>query len=111
MVDLIMLSVLLVETVMIAIGVTLAYRVSRLADHPPLGWTLLTLSFLTALLRAIIFLITYALPSGAQNDYTYVGELLGLPIVAFVLSGVYFLYRDFARQLKQRQSELIAPVQ
>jgi len=96
---------------MIFIGVLLAYRVSRLADHPPLGWTLLTLSFLTALVRAIIFLFAYGFPNGAQSDYIYAGQVLGLPIVALILFGVYFLYRDFTRQLKHRQSELMAPVQ
>jgi len=96
---------------MIAIGVVLAYRVSRLADHPPLGWTLLTLSFLTALVRALIFLVAYSLSGSAQNDYVYAGQVLGLPIVALILSGVYFLYRDFTRQMKQRQSELMVPTQ
>jgi hypothetical protein len=95
---------------MITIGVLLAYRVSRLAGRPPLGWTLLTLSFLTALVRALIFVVAYALPT-VPSDYVYAGQLLGLPIVALILSGVYFLYRDFARQLKQRQSELMAPGQ
>jgi uncharacterized protein YneF (UPF0154 family) len=96
---------------MIAIGVFLAYRVSRLADHPPLGWTLLTLSFITALIRALCFIVAYSSPNSAQSGYTYAGQILGLPIVAFILSGVYFLYRDFTRQLKQHQSELIAPNQ
>jgi hypothetical protein len=95
---------------MIATGVFLAYRVSRLAGRPPLGWTLLTLSFLTALVRALIFLAAYSFPN-APGDYVYAGQLLGLPIVALILSGVYFLYRDFTRQLRQRQSELMAPSQ
>ena len=96
---------------MIAIGVFLAYRVSRLADHPPLGWSLLTLSFLTALIRALVFLVSYAAPSDVQSDYTYAGQVLGLPIVVFVLFGVYFLYRDFTRQLRHHQTELMAPGQ
>jgi uncharacterized protein YneF (UPF0154 family) len=101
----------LIEALFIAVGTFLAFRVSRLADHPPLGWILLTFSFATALLRAVCFFIAYALTNVPQETYIYAGQVLGLPIVVLVFFGVFFLYRDFTRQLRQRQSELIAPGQ
>ena len=111
MTDVTLASLVLIEALFIAVGTYLAFRVSRLAEHPPLGWILLTLSFATALVRALCFFVAYGLANVSQETYIYAGQILGLPIVVLVFFGVYFLYRDFTGQLRRRQSELIAPSQ
>jgi len=105
--DLLLPALLVAETVLIAVGTGIACRVAFLADHPPTGWVLLTVSFGIAFVRALLFLYSYIGPPGAAGDFTYAGQVLGFPIVFFIFIGVLYLYRDFKRQLRDRQKTIL----
>ena len=109
MTDVILSAVFAVGTILIAGGTWMAYRVARLADHPPIGWVLLAVSFGAAFLRSVVFLYGYLLPTESQAPYVYFGQLITLPIFVLILAGVYYLRRDFMRQLRDKQAALISP--
>jgi len=109
--DLVLFTATVVGIVLIGAGTWLAYGVARLAEHPPLGWVLVTISFGTALIRSVIFACGYLLPSSSQGPYVYAGQLVTVPVLALVLAGAYYLRRDFMRQLRENQAALIAPEQ
>jgi len=99
------------ETLMIGVGVFIAYKVAILPGRTPIGWSLLTISFGLAFIRALVFLYVYLVATTSELFWVSVGQLLGLPIVALVLGGVYYLYQDFQHQIKERQAALVAPPQ
>lgn len=111
MVDLIIVSIRLVIVILTGLATLIAYRVARLVDHPPLGWVLLAGSFGIAFTRGILFFYVALIPSQTQNFVTYIAELLALPLVVLIFTGVYFMYRDFVRQLKERQVDIFVSQQ
>jgi hypothetical protein len=98
----------LVELVFVGAGAVIAYMMARLATRPPLGWDLLTVSFALAFVRELVFLYVYLFAPTA-DPWTSVGQVITLPIVVFILIGVYSLYTDFKRHLARSQSEILAP--
>ena len=110
MTDLVLTIVFAASAVLIGVATYIGYRVMRLAEHPPLGWILLVVSFFFAFVRTVLFLEAYAGPSSGEAAFVYAGQVISAPIVAFVFAGVYFLYTDFKRQLARQQAEIIAPV-
>jgi hypothetical protein len=70
---------------------------------------MLTAAFATQLLQALSFYFVYLGPAAWQGSAQSVGQWLGVPALAFVFFGVYFLYRDFSRQLRERQAEILNP--
>ena len=96
------------ELVMIGAGIVIAYKLATFANRPPLGWVLLTLSFVTAFLRAGVFLYVYISPSGT-GPWTFIGQALGMPITIFILAGIYVLYAEFKRKMGLRQAAIVSP--
>jgi len=107
MTDLFLLGLLLGEAVMIAVGTGIATRVAFLTSHPPTGWVLLTVSFGLAMVRTLLFLYAALGPASAAPAANYSGQVLGFPIILIIMLGVVYLYRDFARHLRDRQKELL----
>ncbi len=96
------------ETILIAAGTGIACRVAFLANRPPIGWVLLTFSFGTAFVRAVPFLYEYFGPAASARAASYAGTVLGFPLVVFIFFGVLFLYKDFRKQLHERQKAILA---
>jgi hypothetical protein len=107
--DVVLSIVFLAETVMTAIGVAIAYKVAELTGKPPIGWIILTVSFGVNLVRSAILLQAYLFTAAFSDALVFTSQLIGLPVVAGLLLGVYYLYRDFARQIRIRQSALLVP--
>ena len=55
----------------------MAYRVATLADHPPTGWLILMGSFVTALVRNLLYVYSYVILDDSEGIYVYLGQLLG----------------------------------
>jgi hypothetical protein len=70
---------------------------------------MLTAAFGTQLLQALFFLLVYFGPTSLQGTAQSVGQWLGVPALAFVFLGVYFMYRDFSKQLREREADILNP--
>ena len=70
---------------------------------------MLTAAFATQLVQALLYLLVYFGPVDLQNTAHTIGEWVGVPALAFVFLGVYFLYRDFSRQLREREADILNP--
>jgi hypothetical protein len=101
--------ILFVETFMVGGGAVIAARVARLTGRPPRGWLMLTVSFCTQLVQAVCYLFVLFGPVALQASFHYAGEWLGVPALAFIFIGAYFMYRDFAKQLRAREAEILNP--
>jgi hypothetical protein len=109
MTDLTPYVILTTETVFVGGGTIIATRVARLTGRPPRGWLMLIAAFATQLIQAICYFFVYFGPAGIQASAQSVGQWLGVPALGFVFAGTYFLFRDFARQLSQRQAAILNP--
>lgn len=106
--DLLILLFTVAETVVIAAGAGIAYRVARITTHAPLGWWLLVGSFALATVRALLNLSGDFMSGSEAGAMTYSAQVITLPIVLLVFGGVFTMYRDFTSQLKNRQAALAA---
>ena len=70
---------------------------------------MLTAAFATQLLQALFYFVVYLGPTDWQGTAHNIGQWLGVPALAFVFLGVYFLYWDFSKQLRDRQAEVLNP--
>jgi hypothetical protein len=70
---------------------------------------MLIAAFATQLIQALCFFFVYLGPADLQASAQSVGQWLGVPALGFVFAGTYFLFRDFAKQLSQRQAEILNP--
>jgi hypothetical protein len=70
---------------------------------------MLTAAFATQLIQGLCFFLVYLGPADIQSSAQSAGQWLGVPALAFVFAGVYFLYRDFSRRLRDRQAEILNP--
>ena len=107
MADLFATGVLSFGVVLIAVATWLGYQITRLTTRAPFGWILLDIAFGVAFLRAVDRLYDAQAAGGSLT----VNDLLSLPIYILVFTGVYYMYRDFRQQLKERQAEILAPKQ
>ena len=101
--------ILAAEMVLVGGGTIIAVKVARLTGRPPRGWLMLTAAFATQLIQAVCYLFVYLGPSDIQDSAHYIGEVLGVPALGFVFVGVFFLYRDFTKQLEERQADVLNP--
>lgn len=96
------------EMFVIVGGLYFAFKIAKMADHPPLGWVLLIVAFALGLVRAFVFLYMYALGS-ATEEYIFLGQVITLPTVLLIFAGVYVMYTEFKEQLARGQAALLAP--
>ena len=69
----------------------------------------MVLSFALALLDLLYYLFAaYITPLSAYLR-DYFGVLLTTPFTVAIFAGVYYLYKDFDRMLREGQAELLAP--
>ena len=109
MTDVSIYVILFSEMILVGGGTVIAVRVARLTGRPPRGWLMLIAAFATQLIQALFFALVYFGPTSVQATAQSVGQWLGVPALAFVFAGVYFLYRDFSAQLKAREADILNP--
>lgn len=109
MTDLLLAGAIAVEAVLIGAGTWLGYKVAFLADHPPPGWALLDAAFAIAFVRSVLELTAVLFQTSSYGFENDVDSVLTFSVVVLIFAGVSYMYRDFTRQLRHRQAEILAP--
>jgi len=107
--DLSIYVILFSEIIFVGGGTVVAARVARLTGRPPRGWLMLVAAFATQLIQAVCYLFVYFGPAAVQSTAQSAGQWLGVPALALLFVGVYFLYWDFSRRLKEREADILNP--
>ena len=77
-------------------------------DRPPIGWVLVDIAFGVGLLRMLYLLYVVTYYSPVEDLSLWYGNAgLNLMTGFFFLPGVYFMYRDFKRKLREKQANLL----